>query len=494
MKRIKYLIIIPLATIVLALLFQSCTKELEPTNFTSLTPNNFFKNETDFKVATAFLYLPFSTQWNQLYNNDPQGYTGFEESCTDEAIGSWGDAISASIINFSVGPATEQNDAVNGFPTIYSYSRKIASATDVIDKIQKSNVDDNLKNKYIAEAKAVRAFLSYTLYDFYGPVNAIYDPAILLGLNPLPRPDADTYKNQMIADLTDAIPDLVEKTNGTDLWGRFNKNAARALLMRIYLNDKQWDKAVTACIDIETNGNYELMTNYADVFNINGNNEIIYASSTYAGSLNWNPTIILPTDIVSANGGLIKPAAAGGNGWRMPWEFYDKYPVGDQRLLTIIAGYVNTNGDSVKRADMIGAIPAKWTNLTTTFGGGYLLDQPVFRLAEVYLSHAEALNELNGPTANSISFAQKVTDRAGITIPDAAKISKDSFRDFLCDERGRELYMEMVRRTDLIRFGKFISSAIARGKTNAKDYMVVYPLPSDVVLRSNGVVSQNPGY
>jgi len=38
-------------------------------------------------------------------------------------------------------------------------------------------------------------------------------------LDPLPRPDAETYITQMIKDLTEAIPDLPEKTNGTADWG-----------------------------------------------------------------------------------------------------------------------------------------------------------------------------------------------------------------------------------------------------------------------------------
>ena len=69
-----------------------------------------------------------------------------------------------------------------------------------------------------------------------------------------------------------------------------------------------------------------------------------------------------------------------------------------------------------------------------------------------------------------------------------------SFRAALLDERGRELYGEGVRRQDLIRNGSYVSNAIARGKTNAKDHMVLYPLPDAVINAGRGVIAQNPGY
>ena len=72
--------------------------------------------------------------------------------------------------------------------------------------------------------------------------------------------------------------------------------------------------------------------------------------------------------------------------------------------------------------------------------------------------------------------------------------SKEKFNEFLLAERGRELYFEGWRREDLIRFGKFISNAIARGKKDAKDYMTVLPIPPSVITQSGGIVKQNAGY
>ena len=118
-----------------------------------------------------------------------------------------------------------------------------------------------------------------------------------------------------------------------------------------------------------------------------------------------------------------------------------------------------------------------------------------FRYADVILSLAEIENELNGPTNKALDYLKQITDRAHTTatIPSDIQASKDKFREFLLAERGRELYLEGWRREDLIRFGKFISNARARGK-DAKDYQVLLPIPSKVITQSGGIVKQNPGY
>ena len=68
-------------------------------------------------------------------------------------------------------------------------------------------------------------------------------------------------------------------------------------------------------------------------------------------------------------------------------------------------------------------------------------------------------------------------------------------RSFILDERGRELYYEFgIRRQDLIRNGSFISNARARGFATAQDTQVLFPIPSDVIIQSGGIIAQNPGY
>ncbi|HEX2393873.1 MAG TPA: hypothetical protein VHI78_00925, partial [Bacteroidales bacterium] len=190
MKRIKYISYLILTAIAVAVFIQSCEEDLESRTFTDLTPDNFFKSESDLMVATATLYAPFTTDWGYIdadgtftgsfYNGHSQIYIGAQESSTDEAYTTW----ETNYRDFLVGPATFTN---SNWAYEYNKVRFIARATDAIDKMESCPVSAAVKNRYIAEAKVARAFISYLLYDYYGPVNAIYDPLLLTSLDPLPR-------------------------------------------------------------------------------------------------------------------------------------------------------------------------------------------------------------------------------------------------------------------------------------------------------------------
>ena len=88
-----------------------------------------------------------------------------------------------------------------------------------------------------------------------------------------------------------------------------------------------------------------------------------------------------------------------------------------------------------------------------------------------------------------------VRDRAGLTTPLnlADYPTKESLRDRILDERGWELFGEKVRRQDLLRMGKFISSAKARGITIADDHHKLFPIPQTEIT-ANSLCEQNPGY
>ncbi|OQP59451.1 carbohydrate-binding protein SusD [Niastella vici] len=77
---------------------------------------------------------------------------------------------------------------------------------------------------------------------------------------------------------------------------------------------------------------------------------------------------------------------------------------------------------------------------------------PVFRLAEFYLSYAEALNEFQGPQGEATTYLNKVRKRAGM--PDKNPASQDDFRDAVQNERTIEFAYEGFRLNDLQRWLK----------------------------------------
>ncbi len=492
-KPVKFITGLLVGTM-LVIPFSGCKKTLDSKVYSQISPSNFYKTEADINAAVITIYSPFSSNWDQtdlgdnqqyasLYNADIKTYLLKSIMTTDEANTDW----DQNLTNFTFGPATYQGLG----NSVYPYISYVAKATDVISNIANvTSVSDDVKKRYVAETKVLRAWLMFVLYDFYGPVNAIIDPAKLTSLTIAPRPDDNTYVTQMISDLTSAIPDLPAKYNSDNTnWGRMSQAVADMLLLKIYMMKKQWDKAEATARTILNMG-YSLMPNYADVFNVKQNSELIYAVPTNSASPNYWMQEVLPGDFASSP---VLKRAPGWAGYYMPWAFYDKFESADKRKSTIIDSYTNGSGKTVNRASGLrGAIPLKYTGIAGLGDGpGYNFDVVVFRYAEVLLSLAEAINEQRGP-GDAYQYVNMVRSRAGVS--DFADMSQTTFRQALLDERGRELYSEGTRRQDLIRQGQFISNAIARGKTAAQPYMTLFPIPSNVIIQGNGVIVQNPGY
>ncbi|MBD5231095.1 MAG: RagB/SusD family nutrient uptake outer membrane protein [Bacteroidales bacterium] len=125
-------------------------------------------------------------------------------------------------------------------------------------------------------------------------------------------------------------------------------------------------------------------------------------------------------------------------------------------------------------------------------------DLPLIRLAEIYLSAAEA--HLRGGVGNATDALQYVN-----YVRERAKVQRFTVAQFtlpnILEERGRELYWENCRRTDLIRFGKFTNgynwnwkNGAAYG-TDIASHMTLFPIPSQVrSAYAAGTYPQNPGY
>ncbi|GAB5408312.1 MAG: RagB/SusD family nutrient uptake outer membrane protein [Balneolaceae bacterium] len=470
----------------------NCSDLLEPKVYGDLTPETFFGSEADFQNAVIALYNPFMTDWGtvdegartwyaSLYNADPKTYVMRSIITTDEMFSPW----VPDFTDFNFGPAT-----LSGFQaSTYAKIRYVARATDVIDKIQNSNADvpDEVKAEYVAEAKALRAWTMYIMYDFFGPVNVKLDPETLSDSEIIPRPTKEEYLSAMITDLEEAIPNLEDKYNGDiSNWGRVSKGLARMVLLKIYMHEKNWSEAERVASDI-LSMNYQLLDYYPDVFNNEQNNEVIYAVPADESSPNYYTQEIIPSNFASSGSFVRSP---GWYGFWMPWAFYDTFEAGDERLDTILDSYEDSRGRSVNRSNGLnGAIPLKYTELQGG-GPGHSNDQVVYRYADVLLSLAEAINEQRGPT-DAYQYVNQVRSRAELS--DWNGLTQSEFRDAILAERGREFYAEGLRRQDLIRHGKFIQYAQNRG-VSAQDHQILFPIPQEVILQGEGIITQNPGY
>ncbi|MEO7530701.1 MAG: RagB/SusD family nutrient uptake outer membrane protein [Sediminibacterium sp.] len=120
-------------------------------------------------------------------------------------------------------------------------------------------------------------------------------------------------------------------------------------------------------------------------------------------------------------------------------------------------------------------------------------DLMIFRYADVVLMVAEAQLR-TGATAsaltlvNNLRAARNAAPLASITLVNTANVSDPLT---LLAERGRELYWESFRRTDLIRFGMFLKPWGQKPTDDPKN--LVFPIPNQA-LAANPNLKQNPGY
>ena len=116
----------------------------------------------------------------------------------------------------------------------------------------------------------------------------------------------------------------------------------------------------------------------------------------------------------------------------------------------------------------------------------------MFRLAEAYLTRAEAIFRQGGDATGDINELRK---RANCT----RKVQTVTEQE-LIDEWAREFYLEGRRRSDLVRFGMFTTNKYlwdwkgeAMNGTSVASYYNKYPIPvSDI--NNNRNMSQNEGY
>ena len=138
-------------------------------------------------------------------------------------------------------------------------------------------------------------------------------------------------------------------------------------------------------------------------------------------------------------------------------------------------------------------------DFSTAFGGANYSSNSgnwlvLMRYPDVVLMVAEALMrqaspDLNALTAvNGLRTARGAAPLASLTLVDPTNV--DAYGTLL-GERGRELYWESERRTDLIRFGVFLANWQYKPSDDPK--YLVFPVPNQA-LAVNPNLKQNPGY
>lgn len=529
--------------VILALSLSACMKDLdqEPIDPDSFTEKDVFKNATEAKGALAKIYASLSLTGQKGPAGDgdiagaDEGSTGYtrmqfylQVASTDEAIIRWSDAGVPDFHNMSWTPANTFNNAYYN-----RLGQQIAFANSFIDNAQALASDPEV-GYYIAEARFIRAYAYYNVIDAFGKAPLVTSSKA--DLKPAQNTRAELF-NFVESELKDLEGKL--KAARANEYGRVDVVAAQALLARLYLNakvyigqDKYTDcityakKVIASSYSLNTTDANNNGTAYDELFladnNSNGaQNEFIFlASFDGLNTKTFGGTAFI---IHGATGGNMNASSLGINdGWSgltAPKEFVNKFEVSarnsnneptawkDKRAMFYTDGQTYENTD-LKDFTKSGYAITKFKNITSTGAAGKDpekkfpdTDLPLIRLAEVYLTYAEAVlrGGTGGDRATALGYINQLRSRAyGNASGNIA--DSDLTLDFILDERARELYWEGLRRTDLIRYGKFTGGAYlwsfkggAASGVAVPDYRNLYPIPQDA-RTANENLTQNTGY
>ena len=372
--------------------------------------------------------------------------------------------------------------------------------------------------QYEAEARFMRALNYWFVLDLYGkgPYVDVNTPTTAYTPPAYDSVQLFEYIESEIKEIETLLPD-------TNDYGRADKATVWALASRMYLNAEVYTgkSYATQCIEyskkILSTGRFTLEPDFKKLFNADNHkrtNEIIYG--IYAdgeNAMTWGSG----TNLVHGSCGsdnsqdpLKYGISSGWGNYRVRGEYADLFGdfnnTEDGRCLLWTDGQ-NQYFDTALDDGACGFHSEKWTNLTdegemsgNPATDGANTDFPMFRLAEIYLNCAEAV--VRGGTGMTRSEALDLVNaiRRRAYGSDNGNINDSQLTlDFLLDERGREMLYENVRRTDLVRHGKFTTSAyiwqwkggVAAGRA-VEDRFNRYPIPASEISANPNL--SNPDY
>ena len=477
---------IKLGAIALIFLFSSsCKKFLKEEVYTQYDPGSFLQNE---QGINSVLNAAYSSM--ELTSNMRELMYTFNEFPGD-IMWEWGGSFANSAILYMSYNWDPQEGFLQGaWQNFYVSIRNANSLLDNIDNV-KSISADKVK-EFKAEARFIRAEDYYSLWQLFGPVPLTTTTD---SLSLLPAKATDNEFNAFLTTEFQAAAADLPTTQA--LYGKATKGAALALLGEYYLNSHQWQQAADLNNQVMDLNLYGLYTgDIANQFAVQNeqNSSVIFTSpalTTLHGNL-YMPHAFPPNYPIQSNWINYGAQICVYNNW------VQTYNPNDKRLQWFLFNYTDVNGKYHNLLDPSDAGKAvrcfKYVPDPNAISQNNGNDIPVIRFAEILLNRSEALNEISGPNQESIDLLNQIRQRAGVPAYNLTDfLSKDALRDALLQERGWEFVAEGKRRMDLIRQGKLISRAQARGATTAKDYMTRFPIPLNEIS-ANPNLQQNPGY
>ncbi|KAA3636810.1 MAG: RagB/SusD family nutrient uptake outer membrane protein [Bacteroidetes bacterium] len=482
-----------LTSLLVIMLLSSCVDDiLDKKKPAELSSDTFFQTEDHAVWATNAIY-------NQLRDWDVHvfGFIGLTDIISD-------DSDKGSLPN----DANFLNDVDNltfdasniAFLGVWTgYYRLIYRANLVIENVPNIQMDGDLQERLIHEARFLRGYAYFKLVRWFGDIPLIDHP-----LSPdeytQERVAANEIYDFIIADLVAAAENLPEKSqySSSDL-GRVTAGAAKGLLAKVYLTMGDYPKAEQYAMAVIDSEEFELYPNYAELFRefAENSSESLFEVQAAAYEEGGGSTQYNQVQGVRGTPNL-------GWGFNRPSDnLVTSYEPGDpRREATILyVGEVLPDGSTVVQDNE--ALFNERYNQKAWVGShpGFQENGPgnirILRYADVLLMAAEALNENDKPE-QALVYLNLVRERArggnNFILPDVTVTDKDDLRQKIWRERRSELGMEQQRWFDIQRQQR--AAEVMQGV--GKDFVIgkheLLPIPQSEIDLSGGVLTQNPGY
>lgn len=367
----------------------------------------------------------------------------------------------------------------------------------VLDHIDTIDMDANLKSRYIAESKFVRAYAYFRLVRAFGNVPLrLHLPKDASEYNLPQSPKAEVYA-AIEKDLTDAAAVLPQSYAGNDV-GRATKGAALSLHAKVAMYQQKWPDVLALTNQVKGLG-YSLFPNYEQLFRVpnENNSESVFEIQAELIQGNADASNSQYSQVQGVRG-----VTGGGWGFNIPTaSLANAYETGDPRrdATIIFAGETTPEGDAISSTapnpmyNQKSYVP--FSMYINGYNEGSQQNIRVIRYAEVLLMNAEAANEQGDPTT-ALASLELVRARArggnNAILPKVTTTDKDALRLAIWNERHVELAMELDRYFDVIRQGR--AAAIFGPKGWEANKNEVWPIPQSEIDQSSGVLVQNPGY
>ncbi len=530
---IKHFIIAGLAVISLA----SCSEKLDLFPKNDFTSENAYATIAGYRSVLAKVYGGLATTGNTgpAGSSDIQGLDegsqapfirGFfncQELPTDEAVVAWNDQTIKDFHNLKWSSSDPFLLGMYARPiyNIMVANEYLRESTD--DKLSSrgiSGTDADWIRKSRAEVRFLRAFNYWAMMDIFGKSTFI-DETNVVGTT-LPgeknRKELFAYiQSELLAIENELAPAK------TIEYGRVDQGAAWSLLARMYLNAKvyidtaKYTEAITYSKKVIAAG-YQLHPDYQELFmadNDQCTGEMIFAINCDGlHTKSYGNTTFF---VHCASGDDHNDYGVGGGwyGYRATKGLADLFPdltgSTDSRAMFTTSSYgtspaqiaisdvsVFDNGLHVNKYRNIRSDGGPVSDVNRDFAD---IDFPVFRLAEIYLIYAEAVlrNGQGGDLNTAKDYINLLRERA--YGDNSANISVAQLDlDFVLAERGRELYWEGHRRTDLVRYnllttGTYLwpwKGGVSSG-TGVDSKYNIFPIPA-ANRTANPNLTQNTGY